>query len=153
MLGAGSCARWSAVCQMSRNALPKSGRETRAHLEKRVRGADEHASDRDGPHNVSPDRVRHRRPVVGSIGWNVLPELRAEKKNEQRNHQSPGDHAAGKLNGGQAHADDVAHAEIRRADAGRGEHACAARGNDVCAARRSKPDLAVAETADADVKS
>ena len=132
--------------------LAESGGEAGAHFEERVGSSDEHAADGDGTHNVAPDSVRHVGPIFHAVGWHVCPELRSEKKNEQRHHESPGDHAAGELDRGQSNADDVADAEIGGADAGRGKNRSSTGGHNVGAARSAEPNLAVAEASDADVQ-
>ncbi len=135
-----------------RECLADSGGQAGAHFEQRVGSAHQHSADGDRAHNVSPNRIRHSRPIIGSVGWNIGFELRPKKKDHQRNHQAPGQHAACKLDRRQLDANDVAHAEISRAHAGRREHGGASSGQDVRASRRSQANLTVAQTADANVE-
>ena len=90
--------------------------------------------------------------MIRRIRREVLLELRAEKKDEQRNHQSPRQHAARKLKCCQSQPDDVSHTQICRAHAGSREHAGSSRSHQVGASRRAQANLAVAESANQRVK-
>ena len=99
--------------------------EVLAHAEERVAGAHHHAADGDGAHDEAPDRTGLSGPegLIGhGAGRNKLRhEGRPAEEEDERNQQTPGDDAAGEVQRGQARADDVADAEIGRADRGRGE--------------------------------
>ncbi len=94
--------------------------EVCAHFEERISSADQHAADRDGTHNVFPNASGHGTPIFGfGICREEVVQLRAHEINEERNKEAPGEEAAGKLEAGEARTDDIADAEISRANARR----------------------------------
>ena len=74
--------------------------------------------------------------------------MRSEKKDEQGNHQSPGQHTACKLKCSKTQPDDVSNSQISGAHAGSGEHAGSPSGHQVRASCCAQTNLTVAETAD-----
>jgi hypothetical protein len=108
-----------------------SDAERLAHFEERVGSADEHSADGDGTDDGEPDSVGDGGPIDGgSGGCGVGCDLRAEEVGEERDHESPGEQASGKVEGGEAGSDDVADAEVGGADGRSAEGSCAAGGDE-----------------------
>ncbi len=111
--------------------LAKALGQASAHLEQGISCAHQHTADSNWTHDESPYRYSHRCPIIARIGWKVMAQLWSHEKNKQRNEQSPGQYATGKLNRCQPQSDDVPHAEVGRAHAGCGERAGPASGHDI----------------------
>ena len=87
-----------------------------AHLEEGEAGADEHAADGDGTDDELPDRVGEGDPVA--FGSSLRENTRGQEVGDDRDQQTPGDDAAGEVQGAELGANDVAHAHVGGADAG-----------------------------------
>ncbi len=131
----------------------EAGRQALAHFEQRISRSHQHSSDGDRTHHELPHRIRHGRPVIRRICREILFDLRPKKINEQRNHQSPGQHAARELDGGQSKPDDVSDAQIGGTYARRRKGTRPARRHDILASGKTEPNLAASQTPDRKVKS
>src|SRR5260370_36745074 len=87
-----------------------------------------------------------------SICGKILFDVRAKEKNEQRDHQSPSEHAARELDGGESKPDDVTDSQICGAYAGRGEGTYAAGCHHILASSKANPDLAASQISHAQMK-
>ncbi len=88
-------------------------------------GAHQHASDGDGANDEAPHRPSLSGPECsirkrGARGCELRNQGRTAEEQDQRNQQAPGDHAAGEVQRSQTRSNDVADAQVRRADGGRG---------------------------------
>ena len=63
------------------------------------------------------------------IGRQEMLQLRTQEINQQRNQQAPGEDAAGKIQRRQLRSDNIAHADVGRADRGAGKQRDAAGGH------------------------
>ena len=125
-------------------------RERFPHPQQRPDRAGDHRSHRDGSHQFGPDDAAHLRPAGARRRHPAgVRELRIEEQ-DRRDHEPPGEDAAGETDRREPEADDVADAEIRRGsgrsrigeDSGLGRRA-EGRGAD----RQRPPERAVAEGA------
>ena len=129
-----------------RESFAQAGDQVLAHAEQGVAGAHHHAADGDRAYDVAPHRGGKSDPAfVGGVGGQKGLQLRTQKEHQQWNHQSPNQHAAGKIERRQLRADNVAHPDERRADGGRGNRRDAARAQDVPGSQRAQPERAQAE--------
>ena len=122
----------------------KAREQVLAHAEKRIGGADHHAADGDGAHDVAPDGGGEIQPSgIGGVGVSrqVITQLRAEKVDEQRDEKAPGDDAAGEIQRSEFGTDDVSDAEKCRAHGGRGDRRNAARGQHLRGSRAAERSL------------
>jgi hypothetical protein len=109
-----------------RERSTEARRQVLAHSEKRIGGAHHHSSDRDGSHDVSPHGGCLIDPSfiqgrTSGLRRDEMLQLRTEEIHEQRDQQSPGEHAAGEVERGELESDDVADAKIGRAHGRRGD--------------------------------
>ena len=133
--------------------MGETGAKVFAHPEEGISGAYEHSPNGDGTDDVAPDGGCLIGPTcVGGAGRQEAMELWSEKEHEERDHESPGEHAAGELDGSQAQPDDVTDAEIGGADAGSGGGAERAGGENMRAPRGPEADLTLFERADIEEK-